>query len=143
MILITLDTLGNANRSPFMHMKQYRLWLRNVLILPIALLTACAVGPDYVRPPIDVAEKFRMAPLEGESVANLRWWELLQDETLQHLIRQALQENKNLRQAVATVEEFEARLNSARMGFIPNMGGPPSKAKYSLPPIADSTVRER
>lgn len=103
-------------------MKQYRRWLRNVLILPIALLTACAVGPDYVRPPIDVAEKFRMAPLEGESIANLRWWELLQDETLQLLIRQALQENKNLQQAVATVEEFEARLNSARMGFIPNMG---------------------
>ncbi len=24
-----------------------------------------------------------------------------------------------------------------------NLGGPPSKAKYSLPPIADSTVRER
>lgn len=69
-------------------------WLRTLSILPILLLTACAMGPDYIRPQVDVAEKFRMAPMEGESVANLRWWELLQDETLQQLIRQALQENK-------------------------------------------------
>ena len=97
-------------------------WLRTLSILPILLLTACAMGPDYIRPQVDVAEKFRMAPMEGESVANLRWWELLQDETLQQLIRQALQENKNLKQAVATVEEFEARLYTTRMGFIPNIG---------------------
>lgn len=79
------------------------------------------MGPDYLRPQIDVAEKFRMEPMEGESVANLYWWELLHDETLQRLIRQALQENKDLKQAVASVEEFEARLYTARMGFIPNM----------------------
>lgn len=103
-------------------MKRTQPWLRTLLILPVLLLTACAMGPDYIRPQIDVAEKFRMAPMEGESVANLRWWELLQDETLQQLIRQALQENKNLKQAVATVEEFEARLNTTRMGFIPNIG---------------------
>ncbi|NBQ70225.1 MAG: transporter, partial [Nitrosomonadaceae bacterium] len=88
-------------------MKQPQNWLRTLSILLILLLTACAMGPDYIRPPVDVAEKFRMEPMEGESVANLRWWELLHDETLQQLIRQALQENKNLKQAVATVEEFQ------------------------------------
>ena len=101
-------------------MKQTQNWLRILSILPILLLTACAMGPDYIRPQVDVAEKFRMEPMEGESVANLRWWELLHDETLQQLIRQALQENKNLKQAVATVEEFQARLYTTRMGFIPN-----------------------
>lgn len=79
------------------------------------------MGPDYLRPRVDVAEKFRMTEVEGESIANLRWWELLQDETLQQLIQQALQENKDLKQAVASVEEFQARLNTARMGFVPNM----------------------
>lgn len=106
---------------PYTHMKHDYPWLRKILVLPILLLTACAMGPDYIRPQIDAADKFRMESMEGESVANLRWWELLQDETLQQLIRQALQENKNLKQAVATVEEFQARLYSARMGFIPNI----------------------
>ncbi len=102
-------------------MKHTHRWLRILLILSSLLLTACAMGPDYLRPRVDVAEKFRMTEVEGESIANLRWWELLQDETLQQLIQQALQENKDLKQAVASVEEFQARLNTARMGFIPNM----------------------
>lgn len=102
-------------------MKHNHRWLRILLILPSLLLAACAMGPDYLRPRVDVAEKFRMTGVEGESIANLRWWELLQDETLQQLIQQALQENKDLKQAVASVEEFQARLNTARMGFVPNM----------------------
>lgn len=80
------------------------------------------MGPDFIRPRVEVAEKFRLDTVEGESVANLRWWELLQDETLQQLIRQALQENKNLKLAVANVEEFEARLGASRMDLLPNLG---------------------
>ncbi|UJP05536.1 MAG: efflux transporter outer membrane subunit [Nitrosomonas sp.] len=103
-------------------MKYMHRWFRIASILPIVFLTACAMGPDYIRPKIDTAEKFRLDPAEGESIANLRWWELLQDETLQQLIRQALQENKDLKHAVASVEEFEARLGASRMDFLPNLG---------------------
>jgi multidrug efflux system outer membrane protein len=60
-----------------------------------------------------------MAEKEGESIANLPWWELLRDEELQKLVRIALQENKDLQQAIATVEEFQARLSSARIDYIP------------------------
>ena len=98
-----------------------RYWIRNLSILPILLLTACAMGPDFIRPQVDTTEKFRLSETEGESIANLRWWELLQDETLQHLIRQALQENKDLKRAIASVEEFEARSRIAFMDFVPNM----------------------
>jgi multidrug efflux system outer membrane protein len=57
----------------------------------------------------------------GESIANLRWWELLQDETLQQLIRQALQENKDLKRAIASVEEFQAKSRIAFMDFVPHV----------------------
>lgn len=97
-------------------------WFRTLIIFPFLFLTACAMGPDYIRPKVDVAEKFRLDPVQGESIANMRWWELLQDETLQHLIRQALQENKDLKHAIASVEEFEARLGASRMDFLPNLG---------------------
>lgn len=98
-----------------------RRWLRTLIVFPILFLTACAMGPDFIRPQVDVAEKFRLDPVEGESIANLRWWELLQDETLQQLIRQALQENKDLKRAIASVEEFQAKSRIAFMDFVPHV----------------------
>ncbi|WP_293007217.1 efflux transporter outer membrane subunit [Nitrosomonas sp.] len=98
-----------------------KLWIRILSIFSILLLTACAMGPDFIRPQVDTAEKFRLSEMESESIANLQWWELLQDETLQQLIRQALQENKDLKRAIASVEEFEARSRIAFMDFVPNM----------------------
>ncbi|MEO5956330.1 MAG: efflux transporter outer membrane subunit [Nitrospiraceae bacterium] len=87
------------------------------------LLVSCAVGPDYERPATTTPEAFRMAEMgpEATSIANLSWWELLRDEELQKLIRISLEENKDLQRAVATVEEFQARLFIARTDFIPQL----------------------
>jgi multidrug efflux system outer membrane protein len=105
------------------------------------LLAACAVGPDYSRPDLSTPASFRMAgdEQEAETFANLPWWELLHDETLQSLIRTALKENKDLKRAVASVEEFQARLFIARMDFAPKAdltGSAPSfgrKANFLFP----------
>ena len=75
-------------------MRHYNVWVRILSLLPIMLVASCAMGPDYIRPPIDTAEKFRMTQTEGQSIANLPWWELLHDEELQRLINQALLENR-------------------------------------------------
>ena len=91
------------------------------LVLLSLLLSSCAMGPDYARPKIETADNFRMAEIEGESIANLPWWELLHDEQLQLLIRQALAENKDLKQAVASMEEFQARIFMARSDFLPGI----------------------
>ena len=89
------------------------------------LLVSCAVGPDYSRPDIPANASFRMAKEAADlpSLANMPWWELYQDEALQNLIRIALEENKDLERAVATIEEFEARLFVARTDYIPQMTG--------------------
>lgn len=93
------------------------------LILVTALLGACAVGPDFTKPDATSPEGFRMAEPGGDvaSIANTPWWELLKDQELQKLIRTALEENKDLKRAVATVEEFQARLFVARTDFAPQM----------------------
>ncbi|MGH8592164.1 MAG: efflux transporter outer membrane subunit, partial [Gammaproteobacteria bacterium] len=65
----------------------------------------------------------RMARAEGESIANLPWWQLLRDDELQKLVRISLQENKDLHQALASIDEFEARLAIARMDFAPQVSG--------------------
>ncbi|MEO7320518.1 MAG: efflux transporter outer membrane subunit [Nitrosospira sp.] len=102
-------------------MRHHNVWVRILLLLPSLLLASCAMGPDYFRPSIDTGEKFRMTQAEGQSIANLPWWELLHDEELQRLINQALTENKDLKRAVASVEELQARLSIARMDYLPKM----------------------
>ena len=89
------------------------------------LVSACALGPDYSRPDVQVSENFRMGeePTSLPSMANLPWWELLKDPTLQELINVALAENKDLKRAVSVIEEFEARLAAARTSFIPQVEG--------------------
>jgi multidrug efflux system outer membrane protein len=94
-----------------------------VLAVFSLLLLACAMGPNYSRPDISTSDSFRMAeePKDLPSLANMPWWELYQDEELQRLIRIALEENKDLKRAVASIDEFQARLYTARMDFVPQL----------------------
>src|SRR5437016_4564752 len=87
------------------------------------LLISCAMGPNYSRPDIATSDSFRMAGEEKDlpSLANAPWWDLYHDEELQKLIRIALEENKDLKRAVATVDEFAARGLIAKTDFAPQM----------------------
>ena len=97
--------------------------LRVLLLGLVFVLASCKVGPDYTRPDIPVADAFRMAEEQKDmqSLANVPWWELYRDEQLQRLIRIALEENKDLKRAVATVDEFAARVLVAKTDFVPQM----------------------
>ena len=97
--------------------------LRSLLLGLMPLVVSCKLGPDYNRPEIPVSESFRMAEEQKDlqSLANVPWWELYRDDELQRLIRLALEENKDLKRAVATVDEFAARILVARTDFAPQM----------------------
>ncbi len=97
--------------------------MRSLALAALALFfVSCAMGPDYARPPVTTGEAFRMAlAKEATSIANLPWWELLRDEELQKLVKIALEENKDLQRAVASVEEFQARAQVAKMDFAPQL----------------------
>lgn len=114
----------------------------SVLMLS-AVFTSCAMGPDYNRPPTEVEDRFRMAEESSDmpSLANLPWWELLQDEELQQLIRLALAENKDLHLAIATVDEFRARALVAQSDWLPQITAAASmpagrKANFLFPGFA-------
>jgi multidrug efflux system outer membrane protein len=95
-----------------------------VLAVPVFLAVAgCAMGPNYTRPEIPVPDTFRMEPpgLAASSIADVPWWEVLHDEELQLLIHTALNENKDLKRAVAAVEEYQARALIAKMDFAPQL----------------------
>ena len=87
----------------------------------LLVLGACAAGPDYERPELEVPEKYIQPVQQGESFANTPWWELFEDPQLQELIRIALEENQDLGIAAARVEEFRAVLGVTRADQFPTV----------------------
>jgi multidrug efflux system outer membrane protein len=91
------------------------------LVPALVLLGGCTLGPDYERPELAVPESYVQPVQEGESFANLPWWDLFQDPALQELMRIALEENQDLGIAVARVEEFRATLGVTRADQFPTV----------------------
>ena len=56
---------------------------------------------------------------EAASLADLKWFEVFKDEKLQELMRTALVQNYDLRDAVARVEEARANLGITRSNQFP------------------------
>jgi multidrug efflux system outer membrane protein len=96
------------------------------VLLAAGLLTGCTVGPNYVRPAVATPANFRapqpMPPSQASSLADLRWFEVFKDEELQRLVRTALEQNYDLRDAVARVDEARAGLGIARSNQLPQLG---------------------
>lgn len=88
-----------------------------------ALCSGCMVGPDYVRPPVDVPPAWRVEYAQAADVANTRWWEQFGDIKLDDLIDTALRENRDVRVAIARVDEFNGRLAVARSALFPQVVG--------------------
>ena len=99
-----------------------------VLTAPLALLTACAVGPDYVRPTLDAPVAFREG--EGWKQAQPRdqefkgkWWEAFNDPLLNSLTEQVSISNQNLAQSEAQFRQARALVQSVRAGYFPTISG--------------------
>ena len=92
----------------------------------IILLNGCMVGPDYRRPAVTTPDAFRGAsaaiPPDKQSIGELKWFEVFQDEQLQELIRTALTQNYDLRDAVARVDAARANLGITQADQYPNFG---------------------
>ncbi|TLZ16619.1 MAG: efflux transporter outer membrane subunit [Gammaproteobacteria bacterium] len=93
-----------------------------VAAIPALLVMACALGPDYHRPETKVPAAFRFEPTPTtESFADQGWWQVYQDPTLQSLIREALDNNLDVRIAAARIEQARAVLGSTRLQQLPQI----------------------
>jgi multidrug efflux system outer membrane protein len=97
---------------------------RGILLAGLALGTACTVGPDYQRPQVKLTDTFRdqVKPADARSFADLPWWDVFDDEAMKELIVEALQNNYDLRIAVARVEQARAQAGIARAQAYPAVG---------------------
>ncbi|PKO54737.1 MAG: RND transporter [Betaproteobacteria bacterium HGW-Betaproteobacteria-2] len=95
-------------------------------LLLAALLPGCMLmGPDYQRPAFSLPAIFSsddvaaadQAPISAESP----WWELYQDPVLNNLVAQALENNTDIKIAVARIEEADAFLREVGAALFPQV----------------------
>jgi multidrug efflux system outer membrane protein len=85
-------------------------------------LTGCMLGPDYLRPRVDVPQTWRVDEKVAMQVANTAWWEQFDDPVLNELILTALRENKDVKIAAARVENFLGQYRTTRAALFPQVG---------------------
>jgi multidrug efflux system outer membrane protein len=115
---------------------------RSAFVAVVALLVSgCMLGPDYSRPPVVVPGNYRfaVAPATAESIADLPWFDVFRDPVLQQLVREALQNNYDLRIAASRVEEARANIGIVRSFLYPQInfnavGGAQQVSRTTDPP---------
>jgi outer membrane protein, multidrug efflux system len=93
-----------------------------VVALLCVAVSGCKVGPDYVRPSVDVPAEWRIDYPKAADVANSKWWEQFGDPVLDELIETALRDNRDVRVAAARVDQFIGALMSSRSQLFPQIG---------------------
>ncbi len=93
------------------------------LVFILVFLAGCAMGPNYKRPAVKTPSDYRFATVQAtNSLGDLPWWEVFKDPDLRELIREALTNNYDIKQAAARVEEARQFVTVARSAFFPQVG---------------------
>jgi NodT family efflux transporter outer membrane factor (OMF) lipoprotein len=99
---------------------------RTLLTIAVASLsTACAVGPDYIRPDPQVPGRYLGQTAVEQRHANasadlMVWWEGFGDPQLTRFVTLALKQNLDLAQASARVAQARAGLGAANAVLLPS-----------------------
>jgi len=96
--------------------------------IPVGLLliSACSVGPDYVRPALKTPGVYKEAEPATSSqslddVVNRNWWEIFADPELDALEQQVEISNQNVAQAEARFRQARALVQAARAAYFPTV----------------------
>ena len=102
-----------------------------ILIIAGGVLAGCTVGPNYRRPKVTTPPAFRGTSTTADptSLADAKWFEVFKDEQLQGLIRTALEQNYDVREAAARVEAARAELGITRADQFPTVNASASVTK--------------
>jgi NodT family efflux transporter outer membrane factor (OMF) lipoprotein len=93
----------------------------------LVIFTACAVGPDYVRPKAEVPAAYKEAAEwkvaePQEAAVRGAWWKIFQDPQLDALEEQVNISNQNVAIAEAQFRQARAVVQAARAGYFPTAG---------------------
>ncbi|KAA8563175.1 Solvent efflux pump outer membrane protein SrpC [Pseudomonas extremaustralis] len=112
---------------------------RFAVLLSFGMVTGCSVGPDYSEPKVELPAHFSAHPPTPRTVDSTSsdltvWWKAFNDPVLSQLINRALEQNLDLAQATARIEQAHAGLGAANAALLPSatVSGQAARARQSL-----------
>lgn len=96
-------------------------------LLLILYFAGCSVGPDYVKPPMEMPDStllmtnYTVPDSLAMALADSTWWELFGDTVLTSLITTAVHENNDIKIAASRVDEFMGLYGVAKSDFFPKI----------------------
>ena len=135
--------------------------LNKTILVTSFFLSACAVGPDYVRPTVETPAAYKEAKVPAEkqqagdwkpaqpsdAVVRGAWWEKFGDPELNALIAQVDVSNQTIAAAAAQVRVSAALADQSRSQFWPSVTGTlsrtESKPSSTTGPIVGATTSKR
>ncbi len=101
----------------------------------LALVSACSVGPDFVRPTAEIPPAFKEAAAKEQDgwkpgtprdlTERGAWWQVYDDPVLDGLERQVAVGNQNLKASEAAYRQAVAAIQAARASFFPTLSASP------------------
>lgn len=102
-------------------MNQVKFNILYIIILATLSMTSCMVGPNFHKTEIASPDAFRFSE-NADTVLNMNWWELFNDQILLALIDSSLQNNKNMQIAASRIEEARLYLGYTKADLYPSIG---------------------
>lgn len=91
------------------------------LSLVLMILNSCKLGPDYVRTTETVPQTYSQDFPSDTSIAVIPWWQLFQDTVLVNIIWETLENNKDLKSALARIDEARSISGITRADLYPRV----------------------
>lgn len=95
----------------------------SLLLLTVFISGCFKVGPDYERPPVEIPQSWRFAEMEARDTTNLQWWRQFGDPVLDRLVERGIENNLDLKIAIANVERFVGVYGATRADLFPQIFG--------------------
>ncbi len=98
--------------------------LSRLILVPLALLAGCDLGPTYHRPSLDIPAAYRATPQSATAAwPSVDWWRGFNSPELNALIEQARAQNFDIAAAIARVRQADAQVRIAGAFLLPDISG--------------------
>jgi len=95
-----------------------------IVLFSWIFLTSCTVGPNFVKPKLDVKSNWSVPHknnISSDKVA-INWWKIFNDELLKKYIQEAIENNNNIKTAFYNLKNSKSFVLERRAAFIPSFG---------------------